>query len=117
MGNGRMPDVEMYNEDRVSNIVWVRRETPRVVEKYPLLANKLPCAMWRDVNNRSFATISHAVTMWPPPISLGPGEVASTYWSFKIKEGTAVAVGLQALQTCLQKDHVGYFAAAVCDHA
>jgi hypothetical protein len=111
-----MPEKTLFSESGVSSLVYERMEAATVQKKFPLLG-KEPTVIWRDVLDRSFVTIAHPIAVWPPPMSLGPGIVESTYWALTIKDGYEVPVVLRALQQCLEKDHAGFFSAAVCDHA
>jgi len=72
--------------------------------------------MISDFKSRSFATFAQPLALWPPPIALGPGEVASTYWAFKVKAEHKETSVLRAMREALAKAHIGYFAAAVCEH-
>jgi hypothetical protein len=104
----------MFEDDGVSSVMWERADVPKVQAAYPLI-RKEPSVEWRDVNGWSFVIVGHPLTMWPPPISLGPGDVESTFWSFKIKDNLLVNVALAVLATALNEDHIGYFCAAVCN--
>jgi hypothetical protein len=105
----------MYENNRVSSIIWERTDAPKVQAQYPLLRKELTIE-WCDMNNRSFIIVAHPLAVWPPPISLGPGDVESTYWSFKLKDTLQAGVALKALVMALNQDHVRYFCTMVCDH-
>jgi hypothetical protein len=70
---------------------------------------------YRVHKNRSFIWALPVISVWPPPLLLGPGVAENTVWVFELKDTDSEHSTLRALAKLLESHYDGYFFAEVCD--
>jgi hypothetical protein len=70
---------------------------------------------YRVHKNRSFIWALPVISVWPPPLMLGPGVADNTIWGFELKDPSSEHTTLRALAKLLESHYDGYFFAKVCD--
>jgi hypothetical protein len=69
----------------------------------------------RDINSRSFAWAVPLVSVWPPPLTMGPNALDNIMWEFMLGNQDPEFNALGALADQLDKDrYCGVFFAKVC---
>jgi hypothetical protein len=68
----------------------------------------------KELHGHSFMWMMPAITVWPPPLVMGPDAVDNTLWDFELKNRDAERAGLHSLATWLSDQHCGAFFVKVC---